>query len=210
MTRKSSKHMALSNVAFIVRDDAARLLVETLARKVLAKLQPGASPVLRTVRLMGSPQIMGILSVIQRLMGDDYERFIVVFDTGTKDKRRISAILEEIQVPLIKGFVLDRVSLIPVVPSIERWVLADTEALERALGKPLPEEPWRKRGRPEDILRELFGDWGPKEQRRVARHLDPERIRARDASFEAFVRALQVALGTRAPPLFEERGPAAP
>jgi hypothetical protein len=134
----------------------------------------------------------------------------VVFDTGTKDKRRISALLEEIQVPLIKGFVLDRVALISVVPSIERWVLADTEALERAVGRPLPEELVRKQGRPEDTLRELFGDWGPKEQRRVARHLDPERIRARDASFEAFARALQSALGGRAPPLSEEREPAVP
>lgn len=207
MTRKSTKPTALSTVAFFVRDDAARLLVETLAQKVIAKLQPGASPVLRTVRLMGSPQLMGVLSGIQRLMGDGYERFIVVFDTGTKDKRRISSILEEIQRPLIQGFVLNRVALIPVVPSIERWVLVDTEALERALGKPLPEELSRKRGRPEALLRELFGEWGPKEQKRVARYLDPERIRARDASFEAFTRALQAALGGHAHSLPEEWEP---
>jgi hypothetical protein len=92
---------------------------------------------------------------------------------------------------------MDMVSLIPLVPSIENWMLADEEALKRAGGNLPPEELPRGREQLEALMGELLGGWGPKEQKRMARYLDPERIRVKDASFDAFVRALLAALETR-------------
>jgi len=198
MKRRSFKLPALPRIAFIVEGDESKWLVEALARKVVTRLCLKEQPCFETVRLFGSPQVMGLLSIVRLLLGRDYQRVIVVFDTHTANNRRISELLREIQAPLLKGAVSGWVSLVPVVPSIERWVLADEEALVRAAGKPLPEEALaRGKSHPEEVLRELLGGWGPKEQKRVARYLDPERIRARDASFDTFARALEDALGRR-------------
>jgi hypothetical protein len=209
MSGRTLKQSAQRKIAFLVDGDKEKLLVEALARKVMARHRPASPPCLATLRFGSIPRA-GIYSLVELLLTKDYQRFLILFNTGSTSRRRSSSMAREIQESLIRARLEDKVSLIPLVPSIERWVLADEEALERALGKPLPEELLRERGKPEALLRELFGEWGPKEQKRVARYLDPERIRARDASFEAFARALQAALGVRAPPLSEEREPAAP
>jgi hypothetical protein len=208
MTRKSSTRAALPRIAFIVEGDKDELLVEALARKLVVRLHAKAQPCFTTVPLGGSPHVMGILSIVLLLLGRGCQRVIVVFDTRTTNKRRISTLLEEIQMPLIKGGVVERVVLVPAVPSIESWVLADEEALEKASGTSLAGGVSRRRSRPEELLRELLGGWGPKEQRRMARVLAPERIRVKDASFDAFARALESALGERAHPPPAEQEPA--
>lgn len=89
------------------------------------------------------------------------------------------------------------VVLIPVAPSLERWVLADEESVERAARKHIPREQPRRRRHPKQLLEELLGGWTEKEQRKVAKLIDPERLRARDGSFDLFFRALQEALEAR-------------
>ncbi|WP_257462099.1 hypothetical protein [Archangium lipolyticum] len=172
--------------------------MEALARKSVARLRLAARPCFATVRLGGSPHVMGILSLVLLLLGRDYQRIIVVFDTRTTNRRRIAAILEEIRAPLIKGGVVERVTLVPVVPSIENWVLADEKALERAAGAHFVEGVPRGGTRPDEFLSELLGGWGPKQQKQIARALEPERIRVNDSSFDAFVRALHSSLEEQA------------
>jgi hypothetical protein len=208
MKRRSSKLPGRPKVAFIVEGNEGKWLVEALARKVVTRLHLEEPPCFETVRLFGAPHIMGILSIVLILSGRGYERVIVVFDTHTRNKQRIAELIQEIQLPLIKAGVSERVMLVPAVPAIASWVLADEKALERVAGAHLLEGSSRARGRPEVLLRTLLGGWSDKEQKRVARYLDPERIRARDKSFDAFVRALQLALGARASPLSEEQEPA--
>lgn len=208
MKRRSSKLPGRPKVAFIVEGNEGKWLVEALARKVATRLRLEEPPCFETVRLFGAPHIMGILSIVLLLFGRDYQRVIVVFDTRTRNKQRIASVLQEIQLPLIKAGVSERVVLVPAVPDIASWVLADEKALERVAGAHLPEGTSRVRGRSGPLLRKLLGDWSDKEQKRVARYLDPERIRTRDKSFEAFARALQLALGARAPLSSEEQEPA--
>ncbi|QRN96732.1 hypothetical protein JRI60_48450 [Archangium violaceum] len=131
------------------------------------------------------------------MLTKNYQRFFILFGTGSNRKQRISSMVSEIQEPLVRLRLMDRVSVIPLVPSIESWVLADEEAIGQAGGTHLPEELPRGREQLEELLGELLGGWGPKEQKRMARFLDPERIRAKDASFDAFVRGLLAALETR-------------
>ncbi|WP_375769905.1 hypothetical protein NR798_03180 [Archangium gephyra] len=208
MKRRSFKLSGRPKVAFIVEGNEGKWLVEALARKVVTRLRLEEPPCFETVRLFGAPHIMGILSIVLILSGRGYERVIVVFDTHTRDKQRIAGLLREIQLPLIKAGVSERVLLVPAVPAIASWVLADGKALERVAGTHLPEGTSRARGRPEALLRQLLGDWSDREQKRVARYLEPERIRTRDKSFEAFVRALQLALGAGANPSSEAQEPA--
>lgn len=205
--RKPVKHPTQRKIAFFVDGDKEKLLVEALARKVIARHRPISDPVLATIRLAGTPR-EGIYSLVEVMLTKDYQRFFILFNTGSTSRRRIADMASEIQEPLVRVRLEDKVSLIPLVPSIERWVLADEEALEQAAGRRWTGEVPHERSRPEDVLRELLGGWGPREQKRVARYLDPERIRARDKSFEAFVRALQLALGAGVSPLSEEQEPA--
>lgn len=196
MKRRSAGQSVQRKIAFLVDGDKEKLIVEALARKVVARHCPASEPCFATLRCAGTPRA-GLFSVVEVMLTKNYQRFIVLFGTGSTSQRRISSMASEIQEPLVRLRLMDRVSLIPLVPSIERWVLADEEALERAGGSPLPEELPRGREQLEALLGELLGGWGPKEQKRVTRYLDPERIRAKDASFDAFVRALLAALETR-------------
>ncbi|HZH17659.1 MAG TPA: hypothetical protein VE057_25115 [Archangium sp.] len=205
--RKPVKHPAQRKIAFFVDGDKEKLLVEALARKVIERHCPTREPILATIRLAGTPR-EGLYSLVEVMLTKDYQRFFILFNTGSTSRRRISLMAGEIHEPLVRVRLEDKVSLIPLVPSIETWVLADEEALTRAAGKRWTGEVPQERSRPEDILRELLGGWGPREQKRVARYLDPERIRARDKSFDAFARALQLALGARASPSSEAQEPA--
>jgi hypothetical protein len=207
MKRRSAGRSAQRKIAFLVDGDKHKLFVEALAQGVVARHRPESQPCFATIRLAGTPRA-GVFSVVEVLLTKNYERFLIVFDAGTTNKRRISSMISEIQEPLIRARLMDKVSLIPMVPSIESWVLADEEALERVSGTSIADGVSRGRSRPEDLLRELLGGWGPKEQRRMARYLDPERIRAKNASFDAFARALESALGGRAHPPPAEQEPA--
>ncbi|WPB76540.1 hypothetical protein KYC5002_47085 [Archangium violaceum] len=208
MKRTSSKLSGRPRVAFIVEGNEGKWLVEALARKVVTRLRLEEPPCFETVRLFGSPYVMGILSIVLLLSGRGYQPVIVVFDTHTRNKQRIADLLQEIQLPLIKAGVSERVVLVPAVPSVASWVLADEHALERVAGAHLPEGASRARGRSEMLLKNLLGAWSDREQKRVARYLDPERMRGKDKSFDAFVRALQLALGAGHWPVSEEREPA--
>jgi hypothetical protein len=179
---------------FLVDGDKEKLLVEALARKLVAR--HAARTCFATLCFWSTPR-EGIYSLVEVLFTRRDQRFVILFNTRSTSRRRISSMTSEIWNPLIRARLDEKVTLIPLVPSIERWVLADEEALERAAGRPLAEERTRGKGQPEEVLRALLGGWGPKEQKRVARYLDPERIRARDASFDAFARALEDALGRR-------------
>ncbi|PTL84623.1 hypothetical protein DAT35_06025 [Vitiosangium sp. GDMCC 1.1324] len=203
------KQSAQRKIAFLVDGDKEKLFVEALAWKLVARQRLASQPCFATLRFADTPR-EGIFSLVELLLTKNYQRFFILFNTGSTSRRRISLMASELQEPLVRVRLEDKVSLIPLVPSIERWVLADEKALERASGTRVPEELWHERGRPEEVLRELLGEWGPREQKRVARYLDPERIRTRDASFDAFARALQEALVGRAPPLFEEQDSAVP
>ncbi len=202
--RRPVKHPMQRKIAFFVDGDKEKLLVETLARKLIERHRPASQPVLATLRLAGTPR-EGIFSLVEVMLTKDYQRFFILFNTGSTSRRRIADMASEIHEPLVRVRLEEKVSLIPLVPSIERWVLADEEALEQAAGKRCTGDVSHERNRPEEVLRELLGGWGPREQKRVARYLDPERIRARDKSFDAFARALQLALGARHPPLSEEQ-----
>ncbi|HEX5753164.1 MAG TPA: hypothetical protein VFZ09_43590 [Archangium sp.] len=208
MKRRSSRLSGRPKVAFIVEGNEGKWLVEALARKVVARLHLEEPPCFETVRLFGAPHIMGILSIVLLLSERDYQPIIVVFDTHTRNRQRIADLLQEIQLPLIRAGVSERVLLVPAIPSIASWVFADEKALERVAGAHLPEGSSRARGRPEVLLRKLLGDWSDREQKRVARYLDPERMHGGDKSFDAFVRALRLALGAGHPPVSEEREPA--
>lgn len=180
---------------FLVDGDKEKLLVEALARKLVAR--HAARTCFATLCFWSTPR-EGIYSLVEVLFTRRDQRFIILFNTRSNSRRRISLMTSEIWNPLIRARLDEKVTLIPLVPSIERWVLADEEALERAAGKPLAQEALaRGKSHPEEVLRALLGGWGPKEQRRVAKYLDPERIRARDASFDTFARALEDALGRR-------------
>jgi hypothetical protein len=196
MRRSAARPSAQRKIAFIVDEGKEKLLVEALARKVIARHRPVSRPCLAIIGLWGTP-LVGVYSVVELLFMKNYQRFFILFNARTTSRRRISSVVSDILKPLIRMRLDEKVTLIPLVPSIERWVLADEEALERAAGRPLAEERTRGKGQPEEVLRALLGGWGPKEQKRVAKYLDPERIRARDASFDAFARALEDALGRR-------------
>ena len=197
MTRSTSRRPAQVKVAFIVEGDKEKHLVEVLAHKVVEQLQPSVTPCFKTIRLGGPPQIQGLLTVVLILLARGYERFIVVFGTEGANTRQVSSMLEQIRAPLVRGGVAEGVVLIPVAPSLERWVLADKESVERAARKRIPGERLPRRRHPEQLLEELLGGWGEKEQRKVAKLLDPERLHARDGSFALFFRALQEALAAR-------------
>jgi hypothetical protein len=195
--RRTARSSAQRKIAFIVDEGKEKLLVEALARKVIARHRPVSRPCLAIIGLWGTP-LVGVYSVVELLFMKNYQRFFILFNARTTSRRRISSLMSDILKPLIRMRLDEKVTLIPLVPSIERWVLADEEAVERAAGRPLPQEALaRGKSQPEEVLRALLGGWGPKEQKRVARYLDPERIRARDASFDAFARALEDALGRR-------------
>ncbi|WNG53979.1 hypothetical protein F0U59_03610 [Archangium gephyra] len=202
--RRPVKHPAQRKIAFFVDGDKEKLLVEALARKVMERHRPVSQPVFATLRLAGTPR-EGIFSLAEVMLTKDYQRFLILFNTGSTSRRRIAYMASEIHEPMVRARLEDKVSIIPLVPSIESWVLADEEALARAAGKRWTGDVPHERGRPEDALRELLGGWGPREQKRVARYLDPERMRGKDKSFDAFVRALQLALGAGHWPVSEER-----
>ncbi|OJT18809.1 hypothetical protein BO221_39485 [Archangium sp. Cb G35] len=202
--RRPVRHPAQRKIAFFVDGDKEKLLVEALARKVMERHRPASQPVLATLRLAGTPR-EGLFSLVEVMLTKDYQRFLILFNTGSTSRRRIAYMASEIHEPMVRARLEDKVSIIPLVPSIESWVLADEEALARAAGRRWTGDVPHERGRPEDVLRELLGGWGPREQKRVARHLDPERMRGKDKSFDAFVRALQLALGAGHRPVPEER-----
>ncbi|HYO71885.1 MAG TPA: hypothetical protein VEU33_37985 [Archangium sp.] len=205
--RRPVKHPAQRKIAFFVDGDKEKLLVEALARKVVERHRPASQPVLATIRLAGTPR-EGIFSLVEVMLTKDYQRFLILFNTGSTSRRRIADMASEIHEPLVRARLEDKVSIIPLVPSIDSWVLADEEALARAAGRRWTGEVAHERNRPEDVLRELLGGWSPREQKRVARYLDPERIRSRNKSCDAFVRALEMALGARASRASEEQEPA--
>lgn len=208
MRRDSINPSLQRKLVFLVDGDKEKLLVEALARKVMARHRPASRSCFATLCFWSTPR-EGIYSLVEVLFTRNDQRFIILFNTRSTSRRRISSMASEIRDPLIRARLEEKVTLIPLVPSIESWVLADEEALERTMGRPLPEALSRGKSQPEALLRELLGGWGSKEQRRVARYLDPERIRARDASFDAFARALEEALGGHARPSPEQE-PAAP
>jgi len=177
---------------FLVDGDKEKVLVEALARKLVAR--HAARSCFATLCFWSTPR-EGIYSLVEVLFTRRDQRFVILFNTRSTSRRRISSMTSEIWNPLIRARLDEKVTLIPLVPSIERWVLADEEALERAAGRPLARELAPGKSQPEEVLRALLGGWGPKEQKRVAKYLDPERIRTRDASFDAFARALEEALG---------------
>jgi len=205
--RRPVKHPAQRKMAFFVDGDKEKLFVEALARKVVERHRPASPPVLATLRLAGTPR-EGIYSLVEVMLTKDYQRFFILFNTGSTSRRRIADMASEIHEPLVRARLEDKVSIIPLVPSIDSWVFADEEALARAAGRRWTGDVPHERSRPEDVLRALLGGWGPKEQKRVARYLDPERMRGGDKGFDAFVRALQLALGAGHAPLSEEREPA--
>ena len=205
--RRPVKHPVQRKIAFFVDGDKEKLFVEALARKVVERHRPASPPVLATLRLAGTPR-EGIFSLVEVMLTKDYQRLLILFNTGSTSRRRIADMASEIHEPMVRARLEDKVSIIPLVPSIDSWVLADEEALARAAGRRWTGDVPHERSRPEDVLRELFGGWGPKEQKRVARSLDPERMRGRDKSFDSFVRALQLALGAGRAPVSEEREPA--
>jgi hypothetical protein len=197
MKRSTSRRTTQVKIAFIVEGDTEKHLVEGLARKVVERLHPSATPCFKTVRLGGPPHIQGLLTVVLILRASGYERFIVVFGTEGTGSREMSSVLGQIRAPLVRGGMAEGVVLIPVAPSLERWVLADEESVERAARKHIPREQPRRRRHPKQLLEELLGGWTEKEQRKVAKLIDPERLRARDGSFDLFFRALQEALEAR-------------
>lgn len=197
MRSESTKRSAARKIAFLVEGDKDKLLVEALAWKLAGRHRLAVPPCFTTIRLAGTPRA-GISSVVELLLTRQYERFFILFDTGTTHLRRAAALAEEIHEPLVRARLADRVVLVPVMPSIERWVLADAEAVERVSGRRLTPGPPRGHSSPREVLEAVRGGWGLKEQRRVARHLDPERIRSRDPGFAAFARALEAAMGVAA------------
>jgi hypothetical protein len=188
-------------LGFLVEGDVDKLLVEVLARKVASQLSPPVQPRLATVRLAGTPRVRKMISEILFLVDKGYTPAVVVFDTDTVPP---DSYVAELESRLAANRVHDLARLVPVIPCIEAWVLADEAAVQQVAGKPPPSAAERADRTPKEVLEQWLGGWGPREQEQVAALLDPERIRLHDASFAHFEQLLQELLFT------PSRAPASP
>lgn len=175
-------------LGFLVEDDVDKLVVEALARKVASRLSPPVQPRLATIRLAGTPRVRKMIPEILFLVDKGYVPAVVVFNTDTLPP---DSYVAELESRLAANRVHDLARLVPVIPSIEAWVLADEVAIQQVAGTPPPGPAERSDKTPKEVLEQWLGGWGPREQERVAELLDPERIRPREPSFARFERLLQ-------------------
>jgi hypothetical protein len=137
--------------------------------------------------------VLNMIREIVFLLGKGYDPVIVVFNTETTEKQKVSSLISELKEKLVDSRLQSHARLVPVIPSIESWVLADEVAVrEVAAGRP-PPKPFKRTGLThqevlQEKLKRRLGGWGflQDQVKQVARLLEPDRIRPHSPSFAQF------------------------
>lgn len=179
-----------ANIAFIVEGQTDRFIVETLANKIAEEQPDQPPPRFASVSLSGSPRVRNIFPTISALLRKGFGRVIVVFDTDSIDATENDRFVGSLGDQLVREGLADRVTLVPIVPEIESWILADAETVESTTGHEVSRDPNLK---PKQRVQRILGT-DPGSMERLVRQLRPERISLRNASFQKFAQSLREAL----------------
>lgn len=184
-------------LGMIVENDVYKRIAEPLVLKIAARLHLPAPPKLGTIRLGASPAICEMNEFVESLVEKGYTPVIAVVGTETTDEREAAALAGHVDFTLIPQRLHLHTRLVPVVPCIESWVLADEVAVQQVAGRPRP-GPFDHSGLTEPevlqmVLKKWFGAWGSLQKTvdQVARLLEPDRIRPRSPSFARFERLVR-------------------
>lgn len=158
-------------VGFIVEGEHDRIVVETIAGRVLPD---GAT--LRTVRIGGKAALGSIYSTVWAFREAAYDAVLVVFDTDADD---LESQTTRVRRDLERHGIREGVAICPASPELEAWLLAMTTDDPESLARP------RRR------LAETLGRTpDAKDYERMARELDLEIVARRSPSFRAFLESL--------------------
>jgi hypothetical protein len=165
----------MSKLAFIVEGDTDATVVRALVERI-------APPRTRLgfVRAGGKIGIYSASPSVAILQGKGYDHVFVIFDADTNDPTVVREQETRIVDMLRERGLTRGISVVPVVPTIEAWLLADVEEQ--------PDSVANAKGR----LRELQRTGRlPDSVERIAERLKLEQLRNRSPSFAAFAQMIE-------------------
>lgn len=113
-------------IALLVEGESDKLVLEALFKKITSDLPEPVE--LKTIRVGGSPRVRNVFPELNRLKSQGFDRIFLIFDADGIDEEENARLVRALEGRLIKEGLSDTVTLVPIVPSIESWLLAGAEA----------------------------------------------------------------------------------
>jgi hypothetical protein len=165
----------MTKLAFIVEGDTDAKVIRSLVERIApARTQLGF------VRAGGKIGILSAGPSVAILQGKGYDHVFVVFDADSNDPNAVREQETRVSDMLRERGLTRGVSVVPVVPTIEAWLLADIEEQ--------PDSVADAKGRLSELQR--TGRL-PESIERIATRLKLEQLRNRSPSFAAFAQMIE-------------------
>jgi hypothetical protein len=118
-------------IGFILEGDSDRIIVETLARRILSQ-----NVGFDTVRLGGIAALPSAYTTVLLFLDNDYHHVVLVIDADSRDESEYAWRKQSVEESLQRYHVLEEVTICTAVPSIEAWLLAEYEPNPEQVANP--------------------------------------------------------------------------
>jgi hypothetical protein len=173
-------------LGFVVEGEDDRQVVKCTTA-VMAERR-GLGPVhVPAIGLHGAPPEHLAASIARDLFNYGCHKVLVLLDAGNTDQRKLEDRRLRLGSHLLRDCPQHGIPVLFAVPELEAWLLADDEGLTNAYGPKPTDAPTD----PKELLQRWTGGAEPND---ILPHLDLDRMRAGNASFDEFCRAVEAAL----------------
>lgn len=172
--------MKTLSLGFIVEGDTDKIIVETLAQRLLS--HPPIDFQFYTVRLGSKAALSSAYTTVWLFLEKGYEHIVLLFDADTTNKDEVFYQKSRVEKTLLENHIeLSKVVVCPVIPEIEAWLLAHYFEF--------PEEHLNSRTKLKQITQQNV--LSPQVLRAIAEQVDLELLEQRSSSFAEFAHALR-------------------
>lgn len=168
----------MTKLGLIVEGTTDEVIISTLLHKMFAKVK------FTIIAVHGASRLHAAFVTVYKFLRGSYPHIFVLFDTDTTDLLEIEDQMELFGRQFRTHRLEDYVTLVPVVPQIEAWLLAEFEEMPELVADPKAALKQHLQCEPLSVacLQQL------------AETIDPETIAERSPSFARFVQQVEQVL----------------